>query len=110
MTCLAGRASRLLISRVGSSWPSPATASWRRVAGYFDSLAAGSSITRTVRLLPPARATVIEVQVLAGDGLPVVGEGHHLPCLVGLREVGVGVEQGVAVGVLGEEGQHAAGA
>jgi hypothetical protein len=29
---------------------------------------------------------------------------------VALREVGVGVEQGVAVGVLGEEGQHAAGA
>ena len=46
----------------------------------------------------------------SGSMRMVVGEGHHLPCLVGLREVGLGVEQGVAVGVLGEEGQHTAGA
>ncbi len=35
---------------------------------------------------------------------------EDLACLGGFGQVGVGVEQGVGVGVLGEEGQHAAGA
>ena len=49
-------------------------------------------------------------RVAPGGGVPVVGEGDDLPVLAGLGQVGVGVEQGVAAGVLGEEGQHAAGA
>jgi hypothetical protein len=48
--------------------------------------------------------------VASGDGAPVVGEGEYLVGLGGLGQVGVGVEQGVGVGVLGEESQHAAGA
>lgn len=47
---------------------------------------------------------------MSGDALPVVDERHHFLGLGGLGQVGVGVEQGVAVGVFGEEGQHAAGA
>ena len=46
----------------------------------------------------------------AGHRLPVVGEGEDLVVLAGFGQVGVGVEQGVGVGVFGEEGQHAAGA
>ncbi|MDT2004081.1 hypothetical protein FXW78_03575 [Rhodococcus opacus] len=46
----------------------------------------------------------------AGDGFPVLGEAPNLVVLGGFDEVGVGVEQGVGVGVFGEEGQHAAGA
>ena len=49
-------------------------------------------------------------RVAARNLLPVVGEGEHLVGLAGLGQVGVGVEQGVAVGVLGEERQDAAGA
>jgi hypothetical protein len=44
------------------------------------------------------------------NALPVLGEGEDFLVLGAFGEVGVGVEQGVGVGVLGEEGQHAAGA
>jgi hypothetical protein len=33
-------------------------------------------------------------RVVAGDGLPVVGEGDDFPVLAGLGQVGVGVDQG----------------
>src|SRR5208283_5008751 len=41
---------------------------------------------------------------------PVVAEGDDLPVLAGLGQVGVGVDQVVGAGVLGEEGQHRPGA
>ncbi len=47
---------------------------------------------------------------MAGDLVPVVGEGDDLPVLAGLGQVGVGVDQGVGAGVFGEEGEHRAGA
>ena len=41
---------------------------------------------------------------MAGDAVPVVGECEDFVVLGGLGQVGV--EQGVAVGVFGEECQH----
>jgi hypothetical protein len=49
-------------------------------------------------------------RVMPGHLVPVVGEGEHFPVLAGLGQVGVGVDQGVGAGVLGEEGQRASGA
>src|SRR5207247_2127441 len=49
-------------------------------------------------------------RVTPGGRVPVVGEGEHLACLGGLGQVGVGIQQGVGVGVFCEEGEHAAGA
>ena len=46
----------------------------------------------------------------AGDGLPVVAERDDLAVLGGLGDVGVGVDEVVGAAVLGEEGQHRAGA
>ena len=46
----------------------------------------------------------------SGDGFPVVAERDGLACLGGLGDVGVGVDQVVGAGVLGEEGQDGAGA
>src|SRR5260221_9110986 len=46
----------------------------------------------------------------AGGGLPVAGEGDDLGCLLGLGEVGVGVDHLAAGVVLGEERQHGLGA
>ncbi|GAA4231454.1 hypothetical protein GCM10023075_43570 [Streptosporangium album] len=46
----------------------------------------------------------------AGHGPPVVAERQDLVVLAGLGQVGVGIHQGVGGGVLGEEGQHRAGA
>src|SRR5665811_817549 len=66
MIFLAGLVRSLVIKMVGSSWPRPATASCRRVPGYLVSLAPGVSMTRTRRVLAPARAIVIAVQALAG--------------------------------------------
>src|SRR5207342_3672269 len=51
-----------------------------------------------------------QLRVVAGHGVPVVGEGQDFVVLGGLGQVRVGVEQGVAVGVLGEERQYASGA
>ena len=51
-----------------------------------------------------------QVRVVAGDGVPVVGEGEDFVVLGGLGQVGVGVEQGVALSVFGEERQNASGA
>jgi len=45
-----------------------------------------------------------------GEGLPVLGEHEHFACLGGFGQVGVGVDQGLAGAVLGEERQHRAGA
>src|ERR1019366_4368691 len=66
MIFLAGLAGSLVIRMVGSAWPRPATASCRSVPGYLVSLAPGVSMTRTRRVLAPARAIVIAVQALAG--------------------------------------------
>ena len=49
-------------------------------------------------------------RVGAGDVLPVVGERDDFAVLGGLGDVGVGVDQVVGAAVLGEEGQHGAGA
>ena len=49
------------------------------------------------------------LRVGSGHGFPVVAERDHLAGLGGLGEVGVGVDQVVGAGVLGEEGQHRAG-
>jgi len=49
-----------------------------------------------------------QCRVAAGYLLPVVGERGDLGVLAGLRQVGVGIQQGVGAGVFGEEGQHAA--
>jgi len=46
-----------------------------------------------------------QFRVVAGHGVPVVGEGDDLVVLGGFGQIGVGVEQGVAVGVFGEERQ-----
>ena len=157
MTCLAGRASRLVISRVGSSWPQSGDGELpqgarvvrqlgggvvdhadgaglaagaghghrgpglggQRLQGGGELGGAGAQGDEPDPALGQGGELVLggdlgvhdeQVRVVAGDGVPVVGEGHHFSCLGGLGEVGVGVEQGVAVGVLGEEGQHAAGA
>ncbi len=48
--------------------------------------------------------------VVAGGGFPVVAERDHLAGLAGFGKVGVGVDEVVGAGVLGEEGQHGAGA
>jgi len=42
----------------------------------------------------------------AGEGPPVLGEDEHLVRLGGLGQVGVGVDEGVGGGVLGEEGEY----
>ena len=42
--------------------------------------------------------------------LVVVAESEDLSGLIGLQQVGVGVDQGVRDGVLGEEGEHRGGA
>ena len=50
-------------------------------------------------------------RVAPGHLAPVVGERDDLPVLgLGLGQVGVGIQQGVGGGVLGEEGEHRAGA
>ena len=49
-------------------------------------------------------------RVVAGDLVPVVGEGDDLAVLAGFGQVGVGVDQGAGGGVFGEEGEHRAGA
>ena len=51
-----------------------------------------------------------QLRVVPGHGVPVVGEGEDFVVLGGLGQVRVGVEQSVAVGVLGEERQNASGA
>jgi hypothetical protein len=51
-----------------------------------------------------------QLWVCSGGVAPVVGEGEDFPVLAGFGQVGVGVEQGVGGRVLGEKGQHAAGA
>jgi hypothetical protein len=48
--------------------------------------------------------------VVPADLFPVVAERDHLTRLGGLGEVGVGVDEVVGAGVLGEEGQHGTGA
>ena len=48
--------------------------------------------------------------VFAGGGVPVVGEGDDLAGLFGLGDLGVGVDHLGAGVVLGEEGEHRAGA
>ena len=48
--------------------------------------------------------------VFAGGVLPVVGEGDDLAGLLGLGDLGVGVDHLGAGVVLGEEGEHGAGA
>jgi hypothetical protein len=49
-------------------------------------------------------------RVMPGHLMPVVGEGDDLPALAGLGQVSVGIQQGVGASVLGEEGEHRAGA
>src|SRR5207244_2887199 len=49
-------------------------------------------------------------RVGAADLFPVVAEGDHLPVLGGFGDVGVGVDEVVGAAVLGEEGEHGAGA
>ena len=51
-----------------------------------------------------------QVRVVAADWFPVVAESDDLAVLGGLGQVGVGVDQVVGAAVLGEEGQHGAGA
>jgi hypothetical protein len=48
-------------------------------------------------------------EIVAGQGFPVVAERDHLARLAGFGNVGVGVDQVVGAGVLGEEGKHGAG-
>ena len=67
MIFFAGLFRSLVMRMVGSSCPRPATAIWRSVPGYLLKVAAVSSMTRTRRVLPPARAIVIAVQSLAGS-------------------------------------------
>ncbi len=50
------------------------------------------------------------LRVFAADLLPVVAEGDDLAGLGGLGDVGVAVDEVVSAGILGEEGQHRAGA
>src|SRR6266704_613273 len=50
------------------------------------------------------------VRVGAGDVFPVVAERDGFPVLGGFGDVGVGVDEVVGAGVLGEEGEHGAGA
>ena len=50
-----------------------------------------------------------QARVLAGDLLPVVGEGDHLACLFGFGQLGVGVDHFLRGVVVGEERQHRAG-
>ena len=51
-----------------------------------------------------------QVRVVPGGGFPVVAERDHFSVLGGFGEVGVGVDEVVGAGVLGEEGQHRPGA
>jgi hypothetical protein len=50
------------------------------------------------------------VRVVAAGLFPVVAEGDDLAVLGGFGDVGVGVDEVVGAAVLGEEGQHRAGA
>src|SRR5204863_8501049 len=50
-----------------------------------------------------------QVRVGAGGVFPVVAEGDDVPALGGLGQVGVGVDEVVGAGVLGEEGGHGRG-
>src|SRR5680860_1158987 len=70
----------------------------------------GVRARNVMKVMPRSVSSPSWVRVVAGHGLPVVGEGEDLVVLGGLEQVGVGVEQGVAVGVFGEERQDAAGA
>ena len=88
----------------------------RRVSSVFAALAQGEPVDAAggellEDLVGGARG-VEDQQARAGAGglLPVAGEGDDFFGLLGLGDVGVGVDHLAAGVVLGEERQHGAGA
>jgi hypothetical protein len=63
-------------------------------------------IPRAVSWLSTGSRNTSSPGVVAGSGMPVVGEGEDLAGLLGLGAVGVGVDHFGAGVVLDEEGQH----